>query len=40
MQQSFFLHFVDTLEQACQTQTSLRAAKATKAAEGAAKVLK
>jgi len=29
-----------TLAQACQTQTILRAAKATKTAEGAAKVLK
>ncbi len=29
-----------TVKQACQTQTTLRAAKATKTAEGAAKVLK
>jgi len=31
---------LDRLQQACQTQTTLRAAKATKTAEGAAKVLK
>jgi len=30
----------DALDQACQTQTALRAAKGTKTAEGAAKVLK
>ncbi len=29
-----------TLEQACQTQTTMRAAKATKIAEGASKTLK
>ncbi len=31
---------LDDLHQACQTQTNLRAAKATKTAEGTAKILK
>ena len=36
----FFVLSLLTIEQACQTQTSLRAAKATKTAKGAPKVLK